>query len=61
MKGEPSITVRPKICPECGQDLTGRDIDTHARRHYGKVAPDPRKFPEAARRWKILMRLKGGA
>ena len=60
-KQPPSLTPKPKNCPECGQDVTDVDIDVHAKIHWGEVAPDPRKFPEAARRHKALMRLKGGA
>ena len=50
-----------KLCPECGLDVSQVDIDVHARRHWGEVKPDPRKFPEAARRYKALMKLKEGA
>ena len=60
-KVEPRLTSKSKICPECGMDLSNIDIDAHARRHWGEVAPSPRKFKEAARRYKALMRLKEGA
>ena len=52
----------PKICPECGEDLAGRDVAAHIRTHYGEVEPDPRLFPEASKRFKILARMaRGGA
>ena len=60
-KPTPPFTPKPKICPECGEDVTDIDIDAHARQHWGEKAPDPRKFKEASRRYKVLMRLKGGA
>ena len=50
------------ICPECGEDLAGRDVAAHIRTHYGEVEPDPRLFPEASKRHKILVKMaRGGA
>ena len=53
-------TGRPKICPECGEDLTGRDVEAHIRTHYGEVEPDPRLYPKASKRYKILAKMAGG-
>ena len=52
-------TPGPKICPECGEDLTGRDVEAHIRTHYGEVEPDPRLYPKASKRYKILAKMAG--
>ena len=59
---EPSSAAGLKICPECGEDLTGRDVEAHIRTHYGEVEPDPRLYPKASKRYKILAKMaRGGA
>lgn len=44
----------PKICPECGRDVSGIDIKGHRDGHWGRIPPDPRLFPEAAERYAAL-------
>lgn len=61
MKGEPGSKTPEKICPECGRDLTDVDIEAHTKQHYGDIEPNPRKFKDAAKRWKILMKMAEGA
>jgi len=47
----------PKICPECGEDITAVDILAHRDGHWGKTPPDPRLFPDAAKRFDALTAL----
>ena len=49
----------PKICSECGADVSGIDVLAHRDGHWGSIAPDPRLFPEAAKRYDALTRLAG--
>jgi len=57
-KGNPKEPA-PKICPECGEDLSKVDVLDHRDGHWGKIQPDPRLFPDAAKRWEILTELAG--
>jgi len=49
------------ICPECGEDLTGRDIDAHKITHFGLVEPDARLYKEAAKRYQQLTKMAKGS
>jgi len=41
-------------CPECGQDLTGKDIIRHRNSHWGGAEPDQSRYPDAYARWHLL-------
>lgn len=62
MKADKSLPgeSKPKVCPECGKDLSGQNILTHRDSHWGGNRPDPKKYPVAARRWTILTRMAQG-
>jgi len=51
--------VDKKICPECGEDVSGQDILAHRNGHWGTVPPDPRLYPDAAKRYDVLTKLAG--
>ncbi len=44
-----------RTCPECHESLRGRSARKEAIKHYGSTPPDPRLYPLAAERYKILM------
>jgi len=48
------IPVPLTTCPECGVSLEGLSPKKHAVRHWGPVAPDKERFPEAHRRYTLL-------
>jgi len=41
-------------CPECSEDLTGKDIIRHRNSHWGGVEPDQVRYPDAYARWHVL-------
>ena len=58
MAGEKTAkSAGPKICPECGADLSERDILAHIRTHWGEVEPDPRLYKLASKRYRALMKM----
>lgn len=48
---------KKKICPECGEDISNIDVLGHRDGHWGRIPPDPRLHPEAAKRYEILTAL----
>lgn len=42
------------VCPECDRALRAEQVQGHMATHWGLIRPDPIRYPEAARRWKVL-------
>ena len=49
----------PKICPECGRDVSGVDVFAHRDGHWGSIPPNPDRFPDARKRYDALTELAG--
>jgi len=49
--------AKKKICPECGEDLTGLDPKAHALDHWPENIPPIPAYEEARKRQKILFEM----
>lgn len=47
-----------KVCPECGRDLAGLDVEGHSLTHFPEYLDPAKSSREARRRQQLL--LKGG-
>lgn len=52
------MTDTVKVCPECGRDLMGLDVEGHSLTHYPEYLDPAKSSKEARKRQQLL--LKGG-